>query len=342
MNAMRPWMHESQLAIYLESQRSSLRSRTPRTPSFAASHSQTQSEDILLLDQASTALQNLRLRLTNYEELTGHVDRVIQYLQAIRRDFPLQAPEEAFGRLQPLRQLLFWMPPSILRSSESDLGPIAVLCNFSALALALEPLFPEIGGTYLGSMSVTPIEKMHEIMQLRRNANPQDPALQVAMSMLDTPLHILAVYRSRQAQAPLNVDTFKHSPQTASYVAPLMRLATTPDNATATLYSNSPMHSPANLQIPVQSYFQGMPASAGARRSSPLTPNQVMNERRLSTMSTVSTGSSMSTSHMVFPGQSQPQQYVGPEMSTGLGYYDQVAFQYGANTRFVTPSQLWA
>jgi hypothetical protein len=58
---------------------------------------------------------------------------------------------------------------------------LAVLSQFFAVALALEPLFAEIEGAYLGTMVVPPIEEMRRIFLARETTQTLIPDTQLAM-----------------------------------------------------------------------------------------------------------------------------------------------------------------
>ncbi|KAI9874033.1 MAG: hypothetical protein M1823_007777, partial [Watsoniomyces obsoletus] len=150
MGAMRPWAHESELARYLDVQRSVARARTPSTPTFPKASSSIPREDLHRLDEITTALHSLQLRLSNNEDLADYTGRILEFVNQLRQEFPVSAPENAFSRLQPLRDLIFWLPPAVLHAGESDLAALTLLSHLYATALALEPIFPEIGGAYLG------------------------------------------------------------------------------------------------------------------------------------------------------------------------------------------------
>jgi len=328
---MRPWAHESELASYLEGQRM-MRARTPVTPTYPTAQMQHHSEDLSRLEQVTRALQDLRSRLANHEELMTQVDQLLDYLQELRQDFPLQSPEGAFERLQTLRSFVFWLPPAMLKPNEQDIGAIAVLSHYYAVALALEPLFPEIGGSYLGSMSVAPLEKMHSMLLSRRASQGQDNGTQVALSLLEIPMSILTAYRARQRQLAQNLETYRVSPR-SPYVMPQMQLSSTPELPPATLYSNSPAQSPGNLCVPGSSHFSPSANSGPTRRDSPTTRPHPKSERSMSA------GSPLAGPQVTYPSHS-PGEY---EMASGIGFHDSLAYHsYGINTRFVTPSQLWA
>jgi hypothetical protein len=368
INAMRPWMQESRLAPHLLAQRSINRARTPVTPTFSSSNPQLQHrpEDLARLDRVTTALHDLRARLANNDDLSRRVLQLLTFLQQLREDFPLQAPEEAFERLQQLRSWLFWLPPAMFRPQEgiSDQGAFAVLAHFFAVALALDPLFPEIGGAYLGSMSVPPVEEMRRILLTRTTAHPQESGAQIALALMETPVQMCGEYKARQQymasqqqqqqQQQQQGEAWK-GPGTGLGGSPRREFAgpaltSTPELPPASLFGNShsPMQSPGNLNVPGSPYFGTQPQHSrsmsqfGPNRSPGLRP-QVMAEQRshsfnspLGNSSTAASyGDDVKQEHMEFPGGGGGV-WRGAENAQTLAFHP-----YGAGTGFVAPAQLW-
>ena len=338
MNAMRLWMHESELATYLQGQRASLKAMTPTTPGFPPLSPASRIEDLRQVDHALVALQGLKMRLANYEELIGHVDHFIQYLQGLQRELPIPAPEQSFSRLQTLRNILFWLPPALLRTSESDLGPIAVLSHFFAAALAVETLFPEIGGTYFGTISIVPIEKMYEVMRSRRNASPQDAGLQVAMSLLEAPMQLLSTYRIRQEQQAQITPGYHQTP--SQFITSHPYLPSSPGVPTNPIYVQTSVRSPGVLATSAPSYFQHIPQQTSSHHRPP--PPTSPLDRSMSAGATGLAPLGYASPPVQSAYQSQPP-FMRHDSAPGVGYYNpqQTNMQPYGNPRFVSPSQVW-
>jgi hypothetical protein len=337
MAAMRPWAHESELARFLDTQKTIARARTPSTPSFPQSAMVAPDEDVRRVDEMITALHSLKLRLATNQEMAEYAGRVLDYLTELRSDFPIPSPDRAFIRLQPLRDLIFWLPPSVLRAGESDLAALTLLSHLYATALVVEALFPEIGGAYLGSMCLPPLERIHEILQSRRAAQPQDTGCTVALQIVEFPIRLVANYKSRQRAMSAGMDPYRHSPHASPYLSSHPPLASPPET-TATLYSNSPLQTPHN--VPSGGQFYSGPQSLPQRRDSPGMRPQSIAER------TSSTGNAMSMS-MVYgqqvPPQSRSSHDSNPSRMEYFGQPQQQYQYYGVNThnRFVSPTELW-
>jgi hypothetical protein len=354
---MRPWMQESRLAPHLLAQRSINRARTPVTPTFNSSNSPSQHmrpEDLVHLDRVTTALHELRARLANNDELSHRVVQLLNFLQKLREDFPLQAPEEAFERLQNLRSWLFWLPPAMFRSQEgiSDQGAFAVLAHFFAVALALDPLFPEIGGAYLGSMSVPPVEEMRRILLARTTARPQEPGPQIALALMETPVQMCGEYKAKQQylasqqqqQQQQQSEPYRGSPR-REFAGPA--LASTPELPPVSLFNNtSPMQSSGNLAVPGSPYFLGATPHSrsvsqfGPNRSPGLRP-QVMAEQRSHSFT-----SPLGSSTAAYSGDEErtfrrPGGWGPVGLGQGVWRPESSQIAFGAGTGFVAPAQLW-
>ena len=334
---MRPWIHESDIANYIESQRSVAGARTPVTPSFP--QAQPRTEDLARLDQATAALHDLRARLTNSVELSNLISRLLGFLQELRRDFPLQAPEEAFERLQELRLWLFWLPTALFRPEESDLGALAVLSHFFGVALALDPLFPEIGGSYLGSMAVTPIEEMQNVLLTRRAAHPQETGVITALSLIEVPVRTVSSYKARHhflAQRSQSYQPSPHSP----YSAPVPQAASSPETIPHSLYAQSPMQSPAHRSSHGSPYITPGSGSSGARRASgyfDAVPKTSSHSSEESSYLYSYSGPPLGSNVVYSSGQPRMES----QRFLGSGYETSAFQTYGVETGFVSPTELW-
>ncbi|EXJ55139.1 hypothetical protein A1O7_08064 [Cladophialophora yegresii CBS 114405] len=349
MSAMRQWIHESDLARYLENQRTVARARTPATPTMPHAQLSIPHEDLRRVEQITTALHNLRLRLSTSEELAEHAGRLVDYLQDLQRDLSTQAPEQAFVRLQPLRDLIFWLPPLILRPDESDLAPLTLLSHLYASALAVEPLFPDIGGAYLGSMSVLPLERVHDMLRTRRTTQPQDTSIQVALSLIDVPVQIMTSYRLRQrhnSQSGQGIEGYRYSPHGSPYTAPQMPISTT-DVSMAPHYSNSPLHAPGILPLPGSAYFQAALGPGEPRRESSMSSVSSLGRTHSMSDRSLASGSPHAMA-MVYGSPATQHPRSNHELpGSRMDYFGQIQAPYNPygslnmNTRFVAPSQLW-
>jgi len=278
---MQPWWKEdSPLASYLESQRSLRSARTPLTPTYHGAISELRNEDLLRLDRVYSSLQSAQHSILHCDEHLRWVVDLLAFVQKLREDLPLSSPEEAFERLQPLRAWLFWLPPAMLHGQDSDLISLSVLSQFFAVALALEPLFPEIGGAYLGTMSVPPIEEMQRMFYARKATSVFTPDAQIAMSLMELPGEMVVEYKNRLQWSSQPVDPYHSNPH-SPFGFQNLQLVSSPNEtpAISAPFGASPMRSPAHLAVPSSPFHPGS-VSMGSRRHSqylepsrPSTPN---------------------------------------------------------------------
>lgn len=240
---MRPWMHKSKLAPLIDSQRALARVRTPATPSLSGvPPQQPAAEELDALNKMAAGLHTLRLQLASYPDLVEHVDELMEYVQQTQQEFPPPGQNEAFDRLLHLRSMIFWLPASLL-SAESDLGALAMLSHFFAIALVLEPLFPEIAGAYLGNLSLDPLEQVCHIVQARSAAMPHDLSLRTAVSMMELPMQVAHAYRVSHQGLSNPVSPFRQLSQPGHYILP---------NASLPLAQDGFRHGPyTSLQSPI-------------------------------------------------------------------------------------------
>lgn len=231
------WKQESELAQLVESQ------RALSAPDFSLSPE----EDMNQLDQTIHALRVVQKRVSHNPEYSQRLGELIEFVQQFRKETPVQTSEQAFERIQILRQWLFWLPASMLRGGDSDISPLAILAQFFAVGVVLDRFFPEMGGVYLGALSVSPIEDIYNILAASSAADPFNAELRLSMAIMDLPRHAVARYRSRLAWSPRpSVEHFSPGPS-----SPYHGLHEYPFASSSSPASASPSH--AAYTPPLQS-----------------------------------------------------------------------------------------
>ncbi|KAL3481958.1 hypothetical protein BJX99DRAFT_111434 [Aspergillus californicus] len=202
------WKQESELAMFLENQRYLANAHSPIISGF-----QFQDDDLASLDHTMMTLQSIQKRVALNHEHFRRVGELIEFVRQFQRDILSLTAEEAFERVQPLRQWLFWLPPAMLRGGDGDTGAMAILAQFFGVAVALDSLFPDLGGAYLGPLSVGPVEDIYRAIYARNVTSPYDPDVQLALSLMDLPRHLAAKYRARLQWSPrTSVDLYSPPP----------------------------------------------------------------------------------------------------------------------------------
>ena len=101
----------------------------------------------------------------------------------------------------------------MLRGGDADFGALAIIAQFFGIGVTLDSLFPDLGGAYLGPLSVAPIEEISRIIVARSAADPFNPDLQVASALMELPRHIVANYKSRLQWSPrTSIDHYSPAP----------------------------------------------------------------------------------------------------------------------------------
>lgn len=338
---MQPWWkQESELAAFLEEQRLMRQAQTPVTPNFPTSNSGQVAVNIARLDQVRAALRTTLQRVPNHPVFTNKILELEKYLQNFRADFPVQSPEDAFARLQEFRNWLLWLPPTLLREDSSDSLAQAILAQFYGTALALEPLFPEIGGAYLGSVVVLPLKEAHRLIT-KKPSDPYMGDIHFAVDMIDWPVRLLAEYENRDGLAGSPLGSYRSVSQEPTYTVPNTSIATDPDYSHYGAYTASAIPAPSSLRLPTSPYHATTSAEVIQRQHSPyLHPSPAYAHSPMgSTVSSYGYELETPTSTTTY-GSDYGSQYRAEQGASGrMGYYEVPGVQYSEG--FVAPLPLW-
>ncbi|KAJ5614631.1 hypothetical protein N7528_008285 [Penicillium herquei] len=194
LESMHPyWKQESELVQLVENQ---------RALSAGSDYSLSIDDDLHQLDQTIHGLQIAQKRVSHNPEHAQRLSELVDYVQQFRKDYPKQTSDQVFERIQILRRWLFWLPASMLRGGDSDINALAVLSQFFAVGVALDHFYPEMGGAYLGALSIGPIEETYRILAAHSTTDPYNAELRLAMTLMDLPRRAVAHYRNRLAWSP--------------------------------------------------------------------------------------------------------------------------------------------
>ena len=195
VQAMQDWKHESDFAEYMGEFDLV---RAPQQHRFIAGPEESKQ----ILHQAHIALQLLEPFVRGKEDETRALEDLTAVVRTLMALAPFTSEEQQFELIHPLRAWIFFLPVSFLRKMKHDPNVMVLMANFYGLLLAIEPLFPGVGSSYFGAISVAPIEEIQRLVAVRRNKAHEDPSvdnwdwISRAMSF---PLEQAASFKARNA-----------------------------------------------------------------------------------------------------------------------------------------------
>lgn len=153
-------------------------------------------------------LQEITLQLSNLKPYLGdrreahNVDRFADYVSRLAGIAPADTPEEQFSHLYALRKWLFWIPPTVLKNPHHDGLSLVFLANMYAMALAFEPLFPDVAGPLVSAISADPLEHIMRFFGESTTENIATTAsgLSNIVSLLEWPRREFQAFKSRRSQ----------------------------------------------------------------------------------------------------------------------------------------------
>lgn len=248
LNSIPPvWKQESELARYLEDERSMGYPKSSLMAGF-----QVQDEDLANLDHTILALQGVQKRVSHNQEYYSRIGELLDFVQHFRKVLPTQSLKQAFESVQPLRRWLFWLPPAMLRGGGADINALAIIAQFYGVAVALDSLFPDMGGAYLGPLSIAPIEDIYRLILSRNTTDPFNPGLQLSLSIMDLPRHIANRYRNRLHWSPRpSMDHYSPAPPSPYSGIHDYRVSSSSPSSTSATYApyTPPLQSPPAVAI---------------------------------------------------------------------------------------------
>jgi hypothetical protein len=192
-------------------------------------------------EEIEEALSKLQNYLTTPELDQDYINNFTNYMSQIMSAKRAQSPREQFNYLYHLRKLLLWAPVSILSARGGDIQSLLVLAYFYAVALRLEPAFPDVGAAYLGNLVLNPLEEILAVLHLCQS-NPNYASMeQTTAILIEFPQNAVDEYRSRR-QWSSRQSGIQPSIQ---HTYELSSISTDLGNQFTTGYSYTPSLSPA-------------------------------------------------------------------------------------------------
>ncbi|KAJ5094888.1 C6 transcription factor rosa-like protein [Penicillium argentinense] len=120
-----------------------------------------------ILDTLTADLLDMEYSLAH--QLHGsYISELLQFIQNIQCGGPFADIEEAFDRLRPLKTWLLWLPPALFAEQE-EVSALIILSQYYTAAVAITSTFhfPDLEDLYLGSLSLSPLAFVQEILRVR-------------------------------------------------------------------------------------------------------------------------------------------------------------------------------
>ncbi|KAF2138124.1 uncharacterized protein K452DRAFT_234725 [Aplosporella prunicola CBS 121167] len=211
VNAMQPWRHESAFADCIAEHGSTFSQNfTNSAGSFMTPDARREHLSTLQLVHGSIQRLQMQPHLAHYEQERKWLEQLKGYIERLRLSSPPQTPEEQFTQLYALRKWLFWVPISLLSARSGDLNVLVVLSYFYAVAVAIEPIFPDIGASFCADNALLPLEEINRYMDTLQATQGYSQAVQTAVYLMDFPREAATSYRTRRDWSRQQTDDMQH------------------------------------------------------------------------------------------------------------------------------------
>lgn len=205
---MQPWKNESQFGDFIAEQ-STFPTAPPSPIPNARELSQPRKVDLEALQNAYGQLQHVEKVLEECGEDTKAILELKSFVKSIRKVSASQTPAERFEMLNPLRTWLFWLPITYLQQAQENPYALVVLAYYYTIALVVEPIFPEVGAAYFGSLSLQPIEEIARRLFSVNVSQSSGNVLKTPLGLMEYPIDMVTRFRERMG--------WKHPERTASF-----------------------------------------------------------------------------------------------------------------------------
>lgn len=209
LDAMQEWTEDFPIADLIKQQNLIGRSNFANEATLFGPEGR--QEHVHILHSITAALTKLQPYLSTCEQESRWIDQLAGYVERLRTSNAPANCEEQFAQLYALRKWLFWMPVTLLSSRKGDIFTLLVLSHFYATALAIQPLFPNIGEPFLANLGLPSLEELIRIMNTIQQSENFTSMTQAATLMMEFPRNVLSNYHSRRGwshtQSPSTLRT---------------------------------------------------------------------------------------------------------------------------------------
>jgi hypothetical protein len=217
---MQPWKNESQFGDFIAEQ-STFPTAPPSPVPNAKGLTQPRKQDIDALSHAYNQLQHVENMLAQSKEDSKAISQLMTFVRSVRKVTPTQTAAQRFEMLNPLRAWLFWLPVMYLQQARESPYALVTLAYYYTVALVVEPIFPEVGAAYFGSLSLQPIEEIARRLFSLNVSQTSEDDLQTPLALMEYPIDMVSKFRARMGWAqpqrtasfPTFQQTYDMSPQ---------------------------------------------------------------------------------------------------------------------------------
>jgi len=193
---MQPWKNESQFGDFIAEQ-STFPTAPPSPAPGGKKLSNPRKQDLEALQRAYAQLQKVETHLKESNEDVKAIQQLMSFVRGVRKVSPSHTAAQRFEMLNPLRAWLFWLPVMFLQQTRGSPSALVILAHYYTIALVVEPLFPEVGAAYFGSLSLGPIEEIARRLFSISVSQTSDADMQTPLNLIEYPIDMVSTFRSR-------------------------------------------------------------------------------------------------------------------------------------------------
>lgn len=156
------------------------------------------------------ALEHLQQSLSAHEAEAYWTGQLLSYMQRLQASGPASSPDEQYGHLYLLRKWLFWVPTLLLQRQGGQGPAMLTLAHFYATALALEPLYPDLGSGFCARIALAPLQAIIDVTSAMHSRDSHHSSAEMA-TLMSFPRHMAMHFRSRGQESHTAVSN-KPSP----------------------------------------------------------------------------------------------------------------------------------
>lgn len=194
---MHSWGHESMFPAFVAEQ-GVTSPHAHNSPVGSLVAPDVRREHLTTLQLIQGSLQRIQAYIARHDQEGLWVDQLRSYIDRLRATEAPQSSEEQFAQLYALRKWLLWVPISLLASRRKSKAVLTVLAHFYTIAIALEPMFPDVGSVFCANFALGPLEEILRTIDATQPLHGYEHTGHALALMMDYPRELAATYRSRR------------------------------------------------------------------------------------------------------------------------------------------------